>query len=111
MNLQLGYLVQVSTTMNGHKTTTTQAEGAAAGIDLLVGNTTEEAKIFLSDVPEFTSETIERSLNDLMGAVGRSGPDAHAAYRQSRPGGSRSSSRSQIVFKCQFHEERRVFYG
>ena len=65
------------------------AEGSAVGIDVLVGTTTEEMQIFVTDIPEtFAHETIERSLNTVMGVVGRSGAEAVATYRRTRPGAS-----------------------
>ena len=63
------------------------AAGAAAGIDVMIGNTTEEALIFVRDIPDqFPPEVIEQVANAMMGAGGRSGADALAVYRRNRPG-------------------------
>ena len=62
------------------------AGGAAAGIDLLVGTTTEEAKIFMVEMKALFSEPVVEALLDrVMRPAGRSGRDVLTAYKASRP--------------------------
>jgi len=63
------------------------AQGAAAGIDLLVGTTTEEAKIFMVEMKGlFNEPVVEALLDRVMRPAGRSGRDVLSLYQQNRPG-------------------------
>jgi para-nitrobenzyl esterase len=63
------------------------AAGAAAGVDVLVGTTREEALIFIVDLRDiFNEPLVEATLDMAMTGTGRSGKDVLAVYRGNRPG-------------------------
>ncbi len=65
------------------------ADGAAAGIDVMVGTTREEALIFTADLKDmFNDALVQASLDAVMVPHGRSGADVLATYRANRPGAS-----------------------
>jgi para-nitrobenzyl esterase len=63
------------------------AAGSAAGVDVLVGTTAEEALIFVVDLKDmFSEEMVEAGLDAAMASAGRTGAEALAVYRANRPG-------------------------
>lgn len=62
-------------------------EGSAAGIDVMVGTTAEEALLFIVDFKDmFNEPLVEATLDQVMRPAGRSGRDVLALYRKNRPG-------------------------
>lgn len=63
------------------------AAGAAAGVDVLVGTTLEEALVFIVDMSDlFNEPLVEATLDMVMAGVGRSGKTVLDVYRANRPG-------------------------
>ncbi|MEV6960690.1 carboxylesterase family protein [Streptomyces sp. NPDC051207] len=73
------------------------AAGAGAGVDLLIGNTTEEAALYLAPSGALGATT-EDDLLALASRVSPSGPDRLlAAYREERPGTTPADLRTAIM--------------
>ena len=62
------------------------AAGSAAGVDVLVGTTLEEALVFVVDLREmFNEPLVEATLDLVMASAGRNGKDVLDVYRRNRP--------------------------
>ena len=63
------------------------AAGKAADIAVMIGTTTEEAMIFLTDMQDvFTPELVQAGVDAVMAPAGKSGADATAVYQETRSG-------------------------
>ena len=61
--------------------------GVAAGVDVLIGTTLEEALVFIVDLRDiFNEQLVEATLDLVMTGTGRSGRDVLSVYSANRPG-------------------------